>query len=55
MINNLKTKARLSEKDMADLFKEIVPSILQTKKNALLTEQDEKSYPHFMVGRALSN
>lgn len=40
---------------MADLFKEIIPSILQTKENALLTEQDEKSYPHFMVGRALSN
>ena len=40
---------------MADLFKEIIPSILQTKKNALLTEQDEKSYSQFMVGRALSN
>lgn len=40
---------------MADLFKEIIPSILQTKKNQMLTEQDEKSYPHFMVGRALSN
>lgn len=39
---------------MADLFKEIIPSILQTKKNALLTEQDEKSYPAFMVSRALS-
>lgn len=38
----------------ADLFKEILPSILQTKKYALLTEQDEKSYPHFIVGRALS-
>jgi hypothetical protein len=40
---------------MADLFKEIIPSILQTKKYALLTEQDEKSYAAFMVGRALSN
>lgn len=39
---------------MADLFREILPSILQTKKNALLTEQDEKSYPAFMVNRALS-
>jgi len=39
---------------MADLFKEILPSILQTKKYALLTTQDESSYPHFMVGRALS-
>lgn len=39
---------------MADLFKEIIPSILQTKTNTMLTDQDEKSYPHFMVGRALS-
>ena len=39
---------------MADLFKEILPSILQTKQYALLTSQDEKSYPSFMVNRALS-
>jgi hypothetical protein len=39
---------------MADLFKEILPSILQTKKYALLTEQDERQYPAFVVGRALS-
>ena len=39
---------------MADLFKEILPSILQTKQYALLTEQDEKQYPHFIVNRALS-
>lgn len=39
---------------MADLFKEILPSILQTKRNALLTEQDERQYPAFVVGRALS-
>ena len=39
---------------MADLFKEIIPSILQTKEYALLTEQDEKSYSPFMVNRALS-
>ena len=39
---------------MADLFKEILPSILQTKQYALLTDQDEKSYPAFMVNRALS-
>lgn len=39
---------------MADLFKEIIPSILQTKQYALLTEQDEKSYSPFMVNRALS-
>ena len=39
---------------MSDLFKEIIPSILQTKEYALLTEQDEKSYSAFMVNRALS-
>lgn len=39
---------------MADLFKEILPSILQTKQHCLHTEQDEKSYPHFVVNRALS-
>jgi hypothetical protein len=39
---------------MADLFKEILPSILQNKQNVMLTEQDEKSYPAFMVNRALS-
>ena len=39
---------------MADLFTEIIPSILQTKEYALLTEQDEKSYSSFMVNRALS-
>jgi Bacteriophage clamp loader A subunit len=39
---------------VADLFKEIIPSILQTKEYALLTEQDEKSYSSFMVNRALS-
>jgi hypothetical protein len=39
---------------MADLFKEIIPSILQTKEDVLLTDQDEKSYSPFMVNRALS-
>lgn len=39
---------------MADLFKEVIPSILQTKQYALLTEQDEKEYSSFMVNRALS-
>jgi len=39
---------------MADLFKEVIPSILQTKQYALLTEQDEKTYSSFMVNRALS-
>lgn len=40
---------------MADLFKEIMPSILQTKEYALLTDADERSYPKFMVNRSLSN
>lgn len=40
---------------MADLFKEILPSIMLTKKKFMLTEQDEKSYPAFMVNRALSH
>lgn len=40
---------------MADLFREIIPSILQTKKYALVNDQDERQYPHFMVGRAMSN
>jgi hypothetical protein len=39
---------------MPDLFKEIIPSILQTKEDVLLTEHDEKSYSPFMVNRALS-
>lgn len=39
---------------MADLFKEILPSILQTKQHCLHTEVDERQYPHFIVGRALS-
>lgn len=39
---------------MSDLFKEIIPSILQTKENCMLTEQDEKTYPAFMVNKALS-
>ena len=39
---------------MADLFTEILPSILKTKQHVLHTDQDEKSYPHFVVNRALS-
>lgn len=39
---------------MADLFKDIIPSILQTKEPFILTDYDEKSYPAFMVNRALS-
>lgn len=36
---------------MADLFKEIIPSILQTKKDVL---DQEKDYKPFLVNRALS-
>lgn len=36
---------------MADLFKEIIPSILQTKKDVLDTEKD---YVPFLVNRSLS-
>jgi hypothetical protein len=36
---------------MADLFKDIIPSILQTKKNVL---EDEKDYNAFIVNKALS-
>ena len=39
---------------MADLFKEIIPSILETKEYALLTEADEKAYPKYIVNTALS-
>ena len=34
-----------------DVFRELIPSILQTKKNVL---EDEKDYPAFVVNRALS-
>ena len=36
---------------MSDLFKEIIPSILQTKKDVL---DNEKDYKPFLVNRALS-
>lgn len=36
---------------MADLFKDIIPSILQNKKNVL---EDEKDYVPFVVNKALS-
>lgn len=36
---------------MADLFKEIIPSILQTKEYVL---EEEKDYAPFIVNRALS-
>jgi hypothetical protein len=39
---------------MPDLFKEIVPSILQTGKSVLHNEYDYRDYNPFMVNRALS-
>ena len=41
---------------MADLFKQIVPSILQTKVDHLQTEDDEKAYSGdaYRVNKALS-
>lgn len=39
---------------MPDLFKEIIPSILQTKENVIRDEIDLKDYKPFLVNRALS-
>ena len=38
---------------MADLFKEIIPSILQTKK-VEVTQENERDYVPFVVNKALS-
>lgn len=38
---------------MADLFKDIVPSILQTKKT-VVTEENEGDYNPFVINKALS-
>ena len=40
--------------DMPDLFKEILPSILQTKKSVFRDDLDFKEYKPFIVNRALS-
>lgn len=39
---------------MADLFKEVLPAILSTKKNVLETEQDINDYKPFIVNKALT-
>ena len=39
---------------MPDLFKEIVPSILRTKKSVFQDDYDYKDYKPFKVNRALS-
>jgi len=40
---------------MADLFKEILPSILHTKKDVLPDEEEAKTYNPFLVNKALSH
>lgn len=40
---------------MPDLFKEIIPSILEGKEKVIRDELDEKEYVPFLVNRALSN
>jgi len=39
---------------MPELFKEIIPAILQTKKNPFRDELDYKDYKPFLINRALS-
>jgi hypothetical protein len=39
---------------MPDLFKEILPSILQTKKSVFRDELDYKDYNPYIINRALS-
>ena len=39
---------------MPDLFKEIVPSILEKRKNVFETEADYKDYVPYVVNRSLS-
>ncbi len=39
---------------MADIFKEIIPSILQGNDHCLDSEEEEKTYNAFVVNRALS-
>ena len=39
---------------MADLFKEVLPSILQSKRSVLQDEEDIKKYDAYVINRALS-
>jgi hypothetical protein len=39
---------------MPDIFKEIIPSILQTKKSVIHDDIDAKAYAPYIVNRALS-
>lgn len=40
---------------MTDLFKEIIPSVLQTKENLLDSEEAQKAYNPYVVNKALSH
>ena len=40
---------------MPDLFKEIVPSILQTKDHCISSEEEEKKYVPYVVNKAISS
>ena len=44
----------VSLKKMPDLFKEILPSILEKKKSVFRDELDYKDYKPFLINRALS-
>ena len=39
---------------MLDLWKDIIPTILQTKKNAFQNEYDHSRYDSFIINRALA-
>jgi len=39
---------------MVELFKDIIPSILQTKKNVFVDEMDYRDYKPYIVNRSLS-
>jgi hypothetical protein len=39
---------------MANLFQEVIPAILQNKKDVIQTDQDERDYKPFLVNRTLS-
>jgi Bacteriophage clamp loader A subunit len=40
---------------MPDLFKEILPSILQNKKSVINSDEEAKDYTPFLVNKALSH
>lgn len=40
---------------MADLFKDVIPSILQTKKDVFTDDPNMRDYNPYMINKALSN